>query len=66
MTLLLVLAVLLLALAGAPLFAVIVAAAFVGFWIADIPLVVVAVEIYRIADTPLLLSLPLFAKRSSL
>lgn len=61
MTLLLVLAVLLLALAGAPLFAVIVAAAFVGFWIANIPLVVVAVEIYRIADTPLLLSLPLFA-----
>ena len=61
MTPLLVLAVLALALAGAPLFAVIVAAALVGFWLADIPLVVVVVEIYRIADTPLLLSLPLFA-----
>ncbi|MEE4301478.1 MAG: TRAP transporter large permease subunit [Pseudomonadales bacterium] len=61
MTLVLVLAVLALALAGAPLFAVIVAAALAGFWLADIPLVVVVVEIYRIADTPLLLSLPLFA-----
>jgi tripartite ATP-independent transporter DctM subunit len=60
-TLVLVLAVLALALAGAPLFAVIVAAALAGFWLADIPLVVVVVEIYRIADTPLLLSLPLFA-----
>lgn len=61
MTLLVVLAVLALALAGAPLFAVIVAAALAGFWLADIPLVVVVLEIYRIADTPLLLSLPLFA-----
>ena len=61
MTILLLLGVLLLALAGAPLFAVIAAAALAGFWIADIPLVVVTLEIYRIADTPLLLSLPLFA-----
>ena len=61
MTTLLVLAVVALALLGAPLFAVILAAALVGFWLADIPLVVVVVELYRIADTPLLLSLPLFA-----
>jgi tripartite ATP-independent transporter DctM subunit len=60
-TTLLIAAVALLALAGAPLFAVILAAALVGFVLADIPPVVVAVELYRIADTPLLLSLPLFA-----
>jgi tripartite ATP-independent transporter DctM subunit len=54
-------AVVLLALLGAPLFAVLLAAALVGFWLAEIPLVVVAVELYRIADTPLLLALPLFA-----
>jgi tripartite ATP-independent transporter DctM subunit len=54
-------AVLLLALLGAPLFVVLLAAALVGFWLAEIPLVVVAVELYRIADTPLLLALPLFA-----
>jgi tripartite ATP-independent transporter DctM subunit len=54
-------AVLLLALLGAPLYAVILAAALTGFLLADIPLTIVAVELYRIADTPLLLSLPLFA-----
>lgn len=54
-------AVVLLALLGAPLFVVLLAAALVGFWLAEIPLVVVAVELYRIADTPLLLALPLFA-----
>lgn len=54
-------AVLLLAVLGAPLYAVILAAALTGFLLADIPLTIVAVELYRIADTPLLLSLPLFA-----
>jgi len=39
---------------------VILAAAMVGFSAADIPLEVIAIEIYRIADTPLLVALPLF------
>jgi C4-dicarboxylate transporter DctM subunit len=48
------------ALAGAPLFAVLMGAAMVGFLAADIPLSVVAIEVYRIVDTPLLVALPLF------
>jgi len=51
---------LLLALLGAPLFAVIAASALLGFARADVPLMVVAQEIYRIADTPVLLAIPLF------
>ncbi len=57
---LLILAVLLLALLGAPLFVVILAAAMAGFYYADIPLTVITIEIYRLVDTPLLLALPLF------
>jgi tripartite ATP-independent transporter DctM subunit len=48
------------ALFGAPLFVVILAAAMLGFYSADIPLTVIAIEIYRLIDTPLLLALPLF------
>ncbi|MEM8768467.1 MAG: TRAP transporter large permease subunit [Pseudomonadota bacterium] len=48
------------AFAGAPLFAVLMGAAMVGFLAADIPLSVVAIEVYRIVDTPLLVTLPLF------
>lgn len=48
------------ALAGAPLFAVLMAGAMLGFYAADIPLTVVAIEVYRIVDTPLLVALPLF------
>jgi tripartite ATP-independent transporter DctM subunit len=48
------------ALAGAPLFAVLMAGAMLGFYTADIPLAVVAIEVYRIVDTPLLVALPLF------
>ena len=50
----------LIALLGAPLFIVILAAAMLGFYLAESPLTVVAIEIYRIVDTPLLLALPLF------
>ena len=50
----------LVALLGAPLFVVILAAAMLGFYSADIPLTVIAIEIYRLIDTPLLLALPLF------
>ncbi len=50
----------LLAVAGTPLFVVILAAAMVGFFYADISLTVIAIEIYRLVDTPMLLALPLF------
>lgn len=56
-----ILAIFLLALASAPLFVVILAAAMLGFWVTDISLEVIAIELHRLADTPLLLSLPLFA-----
>ena len=50
----------LIALLGAPLFVVILAAAMTGFYFSDTSLTVIPVEIYRIVDTPLLLALPLF------
>ncbi len=50
----------LLALLGAPLFAVIIAAAMMGFYTSDIDLSVITIELYRLADTPLLLALPMF------
>jgi tripartite ATP-independent transporter DctM subunit len=50
----------LLALLGAPLFAVIAAAAMSGFAARDIDLAAVGIEIYRLAETPVLLAIPLF------
>jgi len=52
--------ILLLALLGAPLFVVILSAAMTGFYFAEIPLTVIAIEIYRLVDQPLLIALPLF------
>jgi len=49
-----------LALFGAPLFAVIAAGAILAFGRADIDQIAVVMEIYRIADTPVLLAIPLF------
>lgn len=49
-----------LALIGMPLFAVVLAGAMLGFIASGVDLSVVALEVYRIADTPLLVSLPLF------
>jgi tripartite ATP-independent transporter DctM subunit len=49
-----------LALVGMPLFAVILAVAFLGFHFEGVDLTAVAQEFYRISDTPLLLALPLF------
>lgn len=46
--------------AGAPLFAVLMGAAMLGFFAAGIDLAIVAIEVYRIVDTPLLVALPLF------
>ena len=60
MAVLLCLGVFLLALIGAPLFVVILAAAMTGFYFSDIPLTVITIEIYRLVDSPLLLALPLF------
>lgn len=45
---------------GAPLFAVIAAAAMLGFHSNDIDLQTVAIELYRLTDTSVLLALPLF------
>ena len=50
----------LLALCGAPLFAVIGASALWGFYQSDIDLSVVAIEFFRIAEMPVLLAIPLF------
>ena len=54
------LALILLALLGAPLFAVILAVAMAGFWSLGVDLSVIAIELYRLADTPALVALPLF------
>ncbi len=51
----------LLAFMGAPLFAVLLAVAMIGFHFQGIHLSAVAIEIYRLADMPLLLALPFFA-----
>ena len=48
------------ALAGAPLVAVLMGAAMLGFMTAGIDLAAVPIEVYRIVDTPLLVALPLF------
>ena len=48
------------ALAGAPLFAVIAASAMLGFSQDEVDLSVVAIEIYRLAEMPVLLAIPLF------
>ncbi len=50
----------LLAVLGAPLFAVIAAGALLGFARSGIDPMVVAMEIYRIAETPVLIAIPLF------
>ena len=50
-----------LAILGAPLFTVLLAVAMAGFYFRGIDLSAVAIEIYRIADMPLLLALPFFA-----
>jgi len=51
---------LILALAGAPLFAIIVSSALLGFHGEEIDLSVVGIEIFRLAEMPVLLAIPLF------
>jgi len=50
----------LLAILGAPLFVVIAAGALWGYYQSEIPLMVIATEIYRVAEMPILLAIPLF------
>ena len=45
---------------GAPLFVIIASSALYGFYRADVDLSVIAIEIYRIVDTPILVAIPLF------
>jgi len=59
-TVIVILILIVLALLGAPLFSVIAAGALYGFYVADIDLMVIGIELYRIAETPLLMALPLF------
>ncbi|MBI3772834.1 MAG: TRAP transporter large permease [Gammaproteobacteria bacterium] len=49
-----------LALLGTPLFVVIAASALLGFYQSEIDLSVVAIEIYRLAEMPVLIAIPLF------
>jgi tripartite ATP-independent transporter DctM subunit len=49
-----------LALFGAPLFALIAAVALLGFRSNDVDLSVIAIEIYRVAEMPILIAIPLF------
>jgi len=51
---------LLLAILRTPLFAIIAASAMLGFYSEDIDLSVVSIEIYRLAEMPILLAIPLF------
>lgn len=51
---------LILILAGAPLFTVIAASALIGFSLEDIDLSVVDIEIYRLTEMPILLAIPFF------
>ena len=47
----------LVALAGAPLFAVLLGAAMLGFYSTDIELAIIAIELFRLTDTPLLIAM---------
>jgi tripartite ATP-independent transporter DctM subunit len=53
-------ALILLAILGAPLFAIIAAGALIGFASSDIDLMVVPMEIFRVSEIPVLIAIPLF------
>ena len=53
-------ALVLLAILGAPLFAIIAAGALIGFAGSDIDLMVVPMEIFRVSEIPVLIAIPLF------
>jgi C4-dicarboxylate transporter DctM subunit len=60
MTWLVALALLLLAMAGAPFFALIAAVALLGLSASDYDLIIATAEFYRITDVPVLIAIPLF------
>lgn len=60
MTILAVLVLVLMVLCGAPLFTVILAGAIFGYLASDFGLSVIAMEVFRLTNTPLLVALPLF------
>jgi len=60
MSILIPLILLLLALAGAPLFTVIAASALWGYYQTDVDLQAMAVSIYQVAEMPVLIAIPLF------
>mgnify|MGYP002266664317 CR=1 FL=1 len=60
MTILTSLGLIMLALLRTPLFAIIAAAALLGFYRSDIDLTAVTIEFYRLAEMPILLAIPLF------
>ncbi|MGR9073595.1 MAG: TRAP transporter large permease [Gammaproteobacteria bacterium] len=60
MTFFLIFIVLMFMLLGAPLFAVILSATMIGFHSSDVDLSIIAVELYRMTDTQLLMTLPFF------
>jgi tripartite ATP-independent transporter DctM subunit len=45
---------------GAPLFSVILSGAGLGFWLSEIDLMVLSIELYRLTENTLLIALPLF------
>ncbi len=60
MTIIVGLTLLLIALLGAPLFAIIASSAMFSYYQNDIDLTAIAIEIFRIADSPVLISIPMF------
>ncbi|WP_349431542.1 TRAP transporter large permease subunit [Methylomarinum sp. Ch1-1] len=60
MTVFAILIIVLMVMIGAPLFVVILAATMLGFVSSEVDLAIIAAELYRIAETPLLVALPLF------
>ncbi len=58
---LLALLILIMGLMGVPLFATILAATMLGFYSAEVDFTIIAVELYRLAQTPMLIALPLFS-----
>lgn len=55
-----ILLILMAALIGAPLFTIILGGAGAGFWFAEIDLMVLPIELYRLTENTLLIALPLF------
>ena len=53
-------ALILLAVLGAPLFAIIAASALIGFAGSDVDLMVVPMEVFRVSEVPVLIAIPLF------